>query len=70
VPSLRLKALRDGIQDYEYLNILERLGLAEEARKIVLPLASSWFKWNQDPVAYEKARVKLAEMIVLAGAKK
>jgi hypothetical protein len=70
VPSLRLKALRDGIQDYEYLSILERLGLAEEARKIVLPLASSWFKWNQDPVAYEKARVKLAEMIVLAGAKK
>ncbi len=70
VPNLRLKALRDGIQDYEYLSILERLGLAEEARKIVLPLASSWFKWNQDPVAYEKARVKLAEMIVLAGAKK
>jgi hypothetical protein len=70
VPSLRLKALRDGIQDYDYLTILERLGLAEEAREIVLPLANSWFKWNEDPVAYEKARVKLAEMIISAKAKK
>lgn len=67
-PSLRLKALRDGIEDYEYLAILERAGRAAEAEPVVLSLAESFFKWEKDPVAYEKARARLAEMIV-AGAK-
>ncbi len=65
-PSLRLKALRDGIQDYEYLAILERAGLGDEARKVVLPLAGSWFNWEKDPAAYDKARATLAAMIVKA----
>jgi hypothetical protein len=66
-PSLRLKALRDGIQDYEYMAILERAGLAAEARRIVEPLAASWFEWEKDPAAYEKARVRLAELIIHVG---
>jgi hypothetical protein len=67
-PSLRLKALRDAIEDYEYLAIFEGLGLASEAEEIVLPLAGSWFQWETDPAAYERARAKLAELIV--GAKR
>jgi hypothetical protein len=63
-PSLRLKALRDAIEDYEYLSILERQGRAAEAEQIVLPLAGSWFEWNLDPAAYEAARARLAELIV------
>ncbi len=63
VPSLRLKALRDGIEDYEYMAILERAGRAEEARKIVLPLAESWFRWEANPEAYEQARTRLAGLI-------
>ncbi|MHB1035268.1 MAG: DUF4091 domain-containing protein [Pirellulales bacterium] len=65
-PSLRLKALRDSIEDYEYLAILERAGRAAEAEKVVLPLAASWFEWNKDPAAYEKARAELAELILKA----
>lgn len=61
-PSLRLKALRDSIEDYEYLAILERLGLAAEAQQIVHPLAGSWFEWNSDPTALEKARAQLGEI--------
>ena len=64
VSSLRLKALRDSIEDYEYLAILERLDKAAEAEKIVLPVAQSWFGWEKDPAAYKEARVKLADMIV------
>lgn len=67
-PSLRLKALRDSIEDYEYLAILERLGQANEAEKIVLPLAESFFRWNSDPRAYDEARAKLAALIVAAKA--
>jgi hypothetical protein len=62
--SLRLKALRDGIEDYEYLAILERAGLADEAQKVVMPLAGSWFDWETDAAAYETARGQLAQMIV------
>ena len=62
-PSLRLKALRDGIEDYEYLAILERAGLADEAQRVILPLAGSWFKWEKDPAVYARARAKLAELI-------
>ncbi len=63
-PSLRLKALRDSIEDYEYLSILERKGLADEALKVITPLVNSWFEWEKDPAAYEKARARLAAMIV------
>jgi len=66
-PSLRLKALRDSIEDYEYMAILERKGLAAEAQKVITPLAGSWFDWEADPGEYAKARAKLAEMIVAAG---
>jgi len=62
-PSMRLKALRDAIEDYEYLAILERLGLTAEAEKIVLPLAGSWFQWEKNPAAYETARAALAKLI-------
>ncbi|MBN2476994.1 MAG: DUF4091 domain-containing protein [Pirellulales bacterium] len=65
-PSLRLKALRDAIEDYEYLAILERMGLAQEAEAVILPLAGSWFQWETEPAAYEKARARLAELILRA----
>lgn len=68
-PSLRLKALRDGIEDYELLAILERLGRRGEAEGIVLPLAPSWFEWNPNPADYQAARSRLAQQI-LAAAKK
>ncbi len=64
VPSLRVKALRDAIEDYEYLAILQRLGRAEEAEELIKPLAESWFQWETNPKAYEKARERLAEIIV------
>ena len=66
VPSLRLKALRDSIQDYDYFSILESAGRAAEAEKIVLPLATSWFEWEKNPAAYDKARAALAGLILKA----
>lgn len=64
VPSLRLKALRDSIEDYEYLAILERAGRADAAMKIVQPVAESWTRWDHDPGAFQRARARLAELIV------
>src|SRR5262249_6365446 len=64
VPTIRLKALRDGIEDYEYLAILQRMGKAEEARKVVRSLTETFFQWEKEPMAYETARANLAAMIV------
>jgi len=64
VPSLRMKALRDSIEDYEYLAILERAGLADKAQEVIMPLAGSWFEWETDEGAYETARAQLAGLIL------
>ncbi|MGQ9574520.1 MAG: glycoside hydrolase domain-containing protein [Thermoguttaceae bacterium] len=64
VPSLRLKALRDSIEDYQYLDILQRQGQRPQAEKIVLALADSFFRWDPDPAKYQQARARLAAMIV------
>jgi hypothetical protein len=69
VPSIRLKALRDAIEDYEYLAVLGRLGKTAEAQQIVRSLTPSFFEWEKDPAAYESARIKLAELIVGAAAR-
>jgi hypothetical protein len=66
VPTIRLKALRDAIEDYEYLAILDRLGKTAEARKLVRSRTESFFQWEKDPAAYEKTRIKLATLIVEA----
>ena len=63
VPTIRLKALRDAIEDYEYLVILQRLGKAPDAQKVVRSLTQTFFQWEKDPVSYEKARARLAAMI-------
>jgi len=63
-PTIRLKALRDSIQDFEYLAILQRLGRSAEAEKAVRALTPTFFQWNKAPRAYQDARALLAEQIV------
>lgn len=66
VPSIRLKALRRAIQDYEYLSILQRLGRGAEAQKIVRGLTASFFQWDKAPSDYERARARMAALILEA----
>ncbi len=68
VPSISLKALRDSIQDYEYLALLQRVGKAAEAREAVRSLTPTFFQWNKDPHAYEQTRIRLGEIIAGASA--
>ncbi|MCX8036374.1 MAG: DUF4091 domain-containing protein [Candidatus Sumerlaeia bacterium] len=64
VPSMRLKALRDGMEDYDYLALLEAKGLRSKATDVVLPVGESWFKWSPNAADYYAAREKLAKMIM------
>jgi hypothetical protein len=62
-PGIRLKAIRDGIQDYEYAQILKNLGQVAFANSTIQPIATSWSNWSHDPNALEAARLKLGQLL-------
>ena len=63
VPSLRLKALRDGEEDYELLGLAERAGLADQADAIAARVARGWDEWARDPRVLEGARVRIGNLL-------
>jgi hypothetical protein len=64
-PGIRLKAIRDGIQDYEYARILTNLGQASFLNSIIFPVATNWRNWNQSTTALEAARIQLGQQLNL-----
>ena len=62
-PGIRLKAIRDGIQDYEYVQILKNLGQGAFASSVIQPIAASWTNWTHDPNALEGARLQLGQKL-------
>ncbi len=62
-PSLRLKWVRDSVEDFEYVEILKRLGREDWALEIVRTVATDWNQWDHDPEAQETARRKLGQEI-------
>ena len=63
VPSLRLAWIRDGIEDYGYVDILRQRGLGGEADKIIDAAAHSWSDWTQDRTVIADVRRHLAAAI-------
>ena len=63
VASMRLKWLRDGVEDYDYLQILKELGKGDMAMQIARSIGPDWTNWTRDPNAIEAARLKLGETI-------
>ena len=66
-PGIRLKAIRDGIQDYEYAQMLSNLGQAGFAKSSLRPIASSWTNWTRDPSLLESARGQLGQKLSQIG---
>ncbi len=64
IASMRLKNLRDGMEDYEYFALLEQRGGAEAVRKVVDRIAPTWWEYTRDPQTLLDARRELAEAIV------
>ena len=62
-PGIRLKAIRDGIQDYEYAQMLKNLGQLGVVDNTLLPIATSWSNWNHDPNALLNARTQLGQLL-------
>jgi hypothetical protein len=64
VASMRMKWLRKGVEDYEYVQILKERGLGNKALSITRSVARDWKNWTRDPKALENARYHLAQEII------
>jgi hypothetical protein len=67
VASVRLKAIRDGMEDYEYLQLLARLDGPAHPDAIARTVASHFRTWNPDPVQLHAARNEIAAQIEALG---
>jgi Domain of unknown function (DUF4091) len=63
VPSMRLKWLRDGVEDFEYVQILKGLGRQDLALKLARTAGRDWRNWTQDPRVIESVRLELGKEI-------
>jgi hypothetical protein len=63
VPSIRLKVLREGMEDYEYFTILNSLGKKSFTDGQVEKIVKSWYEWNKDPGRLLEVRRILGEEI-------
>ncbi len=64
IASIRLKNVRDAMEDYEYFKLYEQLAGKETVLKIVSEVAPNWWNISYEPHAILSARDKIAEQIV------
>jgi hypothetical protein len=64
VPSVRLKALREGMEDYAYFTLLAKLGGQSYLDHVIPKISSSWWKWDPDADHLYQVRAEIANQIV------
>jgi len=65
LPSIRLKQIRDGMQDFEYLTALSQAGEDAFARSVAATFITNAYTFNNDPTALQTARDMLASKLEL-----
>jgi hypothetical protein len=63
MPSLRLKYLRDGVDDYDYVQLLKAQGQGAWAVSVAKAVGPDWTNWTRDTTALEAARLQLANKL-------
>lgn len=63
VPSIRLKVLRDALEDYEYFVIADMAGLSRGILAEVYSVTTGWTQWSEDPAVLEAARENTGNLI-------
>jgi hypothetical protein len=66
VESFRLKMIRDGMEDYELLNLAKTLGAGDQALAIAQGLFPKTYQSTSTPAAIDAARAQLAGLILHA----
>lgn len=64
LPSLRLKMIRMGMQDYEYIRMAAAKAGEVKADIVVNGQVKTWEEYQKNPAELEKAKAKLASLIV------
>ena len=63
IESLRLKLIRDGYEDYEYLKLLADWGQRDRARAIARELFPNMYTTDQSDRQVQAARLQLARLV-------
>lgn len=63
IESIRMKLLRDGYEDYEYLRFLSEHGGADDARRIARELFPAPFDTTRTDAEIQAARLELATLV-------
>jgi len=64
ITSIRLKQIREGLEDYEYLTILAQRRSRTVAEEAVKKIARSWHDWDPDAKDLLRARAEIARLIL------
>ncbi|MCG3116401.1 MAG: DUF4091 domain-containing protein [Candidatus Manganitrophus sp. SA1] len=64
IESIRLKLLREGMEDYEYMNLLAKLGDGDYAERQVDTVATRIYDWSRNPADLYRARENMALQIL------
>jgi hypothetical protein len=64
ISSIRLKQIREGLEDYEYLTILAQRRGRVAAADVVKKIARSWQDWDTDAKHLIEARAGIARLIL------
>ena len=63
LPSIRLKQIRDGMQDFEYLTALSQAGQDAFARSVAATFITNAYTFNNSPTALQTARETLGRKL-------
>lgn len=66
IGSLRMEYIRDGIEDFEYLTMAEKLYGREEVSKVLSKVTTGILDHTDDSKVIEAAKAELASMIMNA----
>jgi hypothetical protein len=64
ITSIRLKQIREGLEDYEYLTILAQRRSNALAQDLVKKIARNWHDWDTDSTHLLEARAEIARSIL------
>jgi len=69
IESIRLKLIREGMEDYEYLTLLERLNGRHAADQYASRIVQKPFLWESRPEIFHQVRQELGEAVDRATAR-
>ena len=64
IAAMRLKLLREGMEDYEYFRLLDNMGQEAFVQTEVESKAPTTYQWEKDPGQIEMTRHRVASMIL------